>query len=223
MKLLCIDASTMAAGAAILDEDTVIAENYTHYKQKHSEKLLPMIDHLLIDAKLTRAHIDAIALGVGPGSFTGVRIACATAKGLAFALGLPIAPVCSPAAVIWQNRLFDGDVFCMFDAGSDEVYLCRGKCRGGDVLEMTQVKLAALEEAKALLLESTHALLAGDALYRHRDSFSFAHVQLAPEETRLPRAYSIGQLARRQNNFQPAADVFPHYIKQFQPGRPKHV
>lgn len=92
MKRLAIETSTDLASIALqVDEQVVVAEQNT--AQQHTKHLLPMIDRLLSEAGLKVCDLDGIAFGAGPGSFTGLRVACSLAKGLAYAHDLPIYPV----------------------------------------------------------------------------------------------------------------------------------
>ena len=86
MKILGLDSSGLVAGVAVLDDDELVAEYTTNYKKTHSQTLLPMLDELCRMIELDLQTIDAIAIACGPGSFTGLRIGSATAKGLGLAL-----------------------------------------------------------------------------------------------------------------------------------------
>ena len=90
MRVLAIDSSGLTATVAIVEDDQTIAEYTTNYKKTHSQTLLPMIDEMvrMVDADL--ADIDAIAVAGGPGSFTGVRVGLAAARGIGLALGIPM-------------------------------------------------------------------------------------------------------------------------------------
>lgn len=93
MKLLAIDSSGMVAGVAVAEDDRLLGEYTVNYKKTHSQTLLPMLDEVakMIDLDLT--SLDAIAVAAGPGSFTGLRIGSATAKGLGLALDKPLIAV----------------------------------------------------------------------------------------------------------------------------------
>ena len=90
MKILGIDASGMVASIAIVEDDIVVGEYSTNFKKTHSQTLLPMLEELKKMIALDLDTIDAIAVAAGPGSFTGLRIGSATAKGLGLALDKPI-------------------------------------------------------------------------------------------------------------------------------------
>ena len=86
MKILAIDSSGLVASAAIATEDSLLAEYTVNYKKTHSQTLLPMVDEIVSMLEFDLKEIDAIAITAGPGSFTGLRIGSATAKGLGLAL-----------------------------------------------------------------------------------------------------------------------------------------
>ena len=90
MKILGMDSSGLVASVAIVEDDALIAEYTTNYKKTHSQTLLPMLEELRDMVELDMDTIDAIAIASGPGSFTGLRIGSATAKGLGLALGKPL-------------------------------------------------------------------------------------------------------------------------------------
>lgn len=93
MKILALDSSGLVASAAVVEDDVLIAEYTTDYKKTHSQTLLPMLDEIRQMIDLDLHTIDAIAISAGPGSFTGLRIGAATAKGLGLALNLPLVEV----------------------------------------------------------------------------------------------------------------------------------
>ena len=99
MKVLGLDSSGLVAGVALIQDDVLIAEYTTNYKKTHSQTLLPMLDELRRMVDLDLKSIDLIAVAAGPGSFTGLRIGSATAKGLGLALDIPLAALITCTAV----------------------------------------------------------------------------------------------------------------------------
>jgi tRNA threonylcarbamoyladenosine biosynthesis protein TsaB len=119
LNILSLETSSeWCSVAAWLDGKTLVREELAG--QRHSELILPMIDALLHDAGVALAGFDAIAFGAGPGSFTGLRIACGVAQGLAFAAGIPVAGVSTLLAVA-QGTGADRVVVCL-DARMGEIY-----------------------------------------------------------------------------------------------------
>ena len=98
MKLLALDTATEACSAALLLGDTLLAR-YEESKRGHAELILPMVDALLTEAGLSLRELDCLAVGRGPGAFTGVRIAVSVAQGLAFGAQRPIVPISDLAAL----------------------------------------------------------------------------------------------------------------------------
>lgn len=122
MKILGIESSSLTASAAIWEDGILTAEYTVNFKKTHSQTLLPMIDEICRMTEQEPKTMDAIAVASGPGSFTGLRIGAATAKGLAFALSLPVVAVPTLDAMAYQ--CFDAvSVICpIMDARRGQVY-----------------------------------------------------------------------------------------------------
>ncbi len=122
MRILAIDTSTEACSAALLVGDTVLARA-EEPGRGHSDRILGMVAEVLAEAGLALAALDAIAAGVGPGAFTGVRISVAVAQGLAFGATLPVVPISSLEALAFERmqRGAAGVLACL-DARMAEVY-----------------------------------------------------------------------------------------------------
>lgn len=122
MRLLALDSSGLVASCAIVENDTTIAEYTVNYKKTHSQTLLPMLDEIKRMTELDLATIDAIAIAAGPGSFTGLRIGSATAKGLGLALSIPIIPVPTVDALAYNLYGSDKLICPIMDARRNQVY-----------------------------------------------------------------------------------------------------
>ena len=122
MKLLAIDTTGQTASVAVLEDDTLLAEYTINYHMTHSQTIMPMIEQICNMIKLNKNEIDYIACSCGPGSFTGLRIGAATAKGLA--LGLDISVVAVPTLDALAYNIFDTSaVICpIMDARRQQVY-----------------------------------------------------------------------------------------------------
>ncbi|MCE0724136.1 MULTISPECIES: tRNA (adenosine(37)-N6)-threonylcarbamoyltransferase complex dimerization subunit type 1 TsaB [Legionella] len=125
MKLLAIDTSTEIASLALLTGEELLCEEQSNQKT-HAQFILPMIDKLMVNAGLQMSQLDAIVFGRGPGSFTGLRIACSIAKGLAYANDLSLIPVSGLVAVAWsvrqQMQKNNLPVLAVLDARMHEMY-----------------------------------------------------------------------------------------------------
>ena len=122
MKILALDSSGLVASAAIVEDDVLIAEYTTDDKKTHSQTLLPMLDEIRQMIDLDLHTIDAIAISAGPGSFTGLRIGAATAKGLGLALNLPLVEVPTLEGLAFNLCGTDKLVCPIMDARRNQVY-----------------------------------------------------------------------------------------------------
>ena len=122
MKILVIDTSGPVCGTAVMDEERVYCEFTAQNRNTHSASLMPMVESALEAAGNSLAGLDAVAAVTGPGSFTGVRIGIATAKGLAHGSGLPCIPVDALEALNASAGSFDGVVCPIQDARAGQVY-----------------------------------------------------------------------------------------------------
>ena len=127
--ILAIETATDVCGAAVVHEGRVVAHRSISEKYIHSEKLLPMVNDVLLDASLLLKDDDAIAVSIGPGSFTGLRIGLSTAKGLAMARQKAIIAVPTLDALAYEyfrshSKNSAGIVCPLIDAKRDEVYCC---------------------------------------------------------------------------------------------------
>jgi tRNA threonylcarbamoyladenosine biosynthesis protein TsaB len=121
MNLLAFETATESCSVALLSGDALI-ERSELAPRRHAELALPMADALLAEAGLARAQLDGIAVGRGPGSFTGVRLAVSLAQGLAFALDRPVVTVSSLAALALEAPDDDAAILAVIDARMGELY-----------------------------------------------------------------------------------------------------
>ena len=130
MRILGIESSSLVASAAIVTDDILTAEYTVNFKKTHSQTLLPMIDEIVTMTETELGSIDAIAVSGGPGSFTGLRIGSATAKGLGLALKKPLIHVPTVDALAY-NLWGAKDLVCpIMDAKRNQVYTGIYRMRG---------------------------------------------------------------------------------------------
>jgi tRNA threonylcarbamoyladenosine biosynthesis protein TsaB len=146
MKLLVLDTSTEYCSAALWLEGRVLAFRVLA-EQRHSSLLLPMVDELLREAGLTLRQLDGIGYGAGPGSFTGLRIACAVTQGLAFGADLPVVGVSTLESIAQQTGA--GQVLTVLDARMAEVYWAAYR-RDGEGWQAVSEPQLALPESVAV-------------------------------------------------------------------------
>ena len=122
MKILGIDTSTPIGSIALIDGDNLVAEHTLNIVQAHSSRLMPAIDSVLKWGDITVDDLDGCAVGIGPGSFTGIRIGVATIKSLCYALDKPIVGVSTLEAIAYNLRWTDGVICPLLDARRSEIY-----------------------------------------------------------------------------------------------------
>lgn len=201
MKLLALESSGMTASAAILEDDTIIAEYTVNYKKTHSQTLLPMVDEITRMTETDPESLNAIAVTEGPGSFTGIRIGAATAKGLGFALGKTLVGVPTVDAI--ACNLFDtpGYVCPMMDARRSQVYT--GIYHFEDHLlktDMEQVPMAVTELAERLNAAGGPVTLLGDGVPVYLDRLKellTVPFAVAPPHMSRQRAGAVAVLAKQ--------------------------
>ena len=167
MKILVIDTSGPVCGTAVMDEQKVYSEFIAQNKNTHSTSLMPMIEAALNAAGTGITDLDAVAAVTGPGSFTGVRIGVATAKGLAHGSGLPCIAVDALEALAFSAGDFDGIVCPIQDARAGQVYgaaFRRGERLTGDAPMKLEEFLDTVES-----LGEKH-LFVGDGVPVHRET-----------------------------------------------------
>jgi len=162
MRLLALETATLAGGAALLEDGRLVGESRLNIALTHSERLLAVVDRLLQDCAWETESLGALAVSVGPGSFTGLRVGAATAKGLALALEVPVAPVPTLDALAATLPFVDAPVCPLLDARKGEVYCCLYRWRGS-AMERQWEYLALPPAAAAARLEAPVIVL-GDGV-----------------------------------------------------------
>ena len=193
--VLALDTSTPLGGAALGRDGELLGEVALGIRSRHSEALLPAIDFLLRSAGASADGLDAVVVGDGPGSFTGVRIAAATAKGLAHALGVPLLAFSSLAAAAASAAQIDRPVCALFDARRDEVYAACYRFPGlGRIETLLEPAPRALDAVLADTL-ALRPLFAGEGAVRHAGAIRAAGGDLSPPHLGAPRAAALLWLA----------------------------
>lgn len=158
MKILAIDSSAGPVSAAVIGDGVLMASAYGNTHLTHSQTLLPMVEDMLKNAALTLEDMEALAVSVGPGSFTGVRIGVAAVKGLAFSLNKPCAAVSTLEAMAYNfsGLPLDCTICAAMDARCAQVYAALFSCRAGEIARLTPDQALPIAEL-AGRLESVNA------------------------------------------------------------------
>ena len=223
--ILAIDSSTPVAGVALLDEEKLIREEFINYKKNHSETLMPMIDELLRGCDRSLADLTALAITIGPGSFTGLRIGLATIKGLSLAADLPVVGI-STLDVLAHNIVYSDTLVCpMLDARKQEIYTAFYDNHGLYPRKMSEEMACSPQEFvdKALLkaeeIGASRITLLGDGYYPYREMWSDClgdKLMLAPSHLMLVRSSALGSLAAARaarGDFDEVNCMRPRYVR----------
>ena len=191
MKILALETSAKAVSAAVSEDGKILCSGYQDTGLTHSRTLMPIVEHILKNTGLTVADMDAIAVAAGPGSFTGIRIGVAAAKGLAFAADKPAVGVSTLAAMARNVAFCDGLVVCAMDARRQQVYNALFQAKDGQLTRLTPDRAISLEELAAELANDLHPkTVVGDGA-----RLCFAHLTEAGISCRLAPAQLVMQNA----------------------------
>ncbi len=226
MKILAIDSSGLVASIAVVEDNQLIAEYTVNYKKTHSQTLLPMLNEIAKMIELDMNTIDAIAIAKGPGSFTGLRIGSATAKGLGLSLQKPLIAVPTVDALsynAWGSNLL---ICPIMDARRDQVYTGLYEfCQTEHHVIKEQCALAVDELCKCLNEINRTVLFIGDGISVYGEKLKEllkVPYEFAPAHMARQRAGAVGVLAEeyfKQGIFESAAEHKPDYLRLSQAER----
>ena len=197
MSILSIDTSSQVSSVSVLSAECVAAEISMQGALTHSETLMPHIETALAMARVKKDELDGIAVSIGPGSFTGLRIGLASAKMMAYALHIPLIAVPTLEALAHHCVCEGVRLVPVMDAQKGNVYAQEFTWRAdGDTLTLHEESFLAilpLTEVIARLSKTEQpVLLLGDAMQRKVDVELPVNVRLAPIHARMPRAACVG-------------------------------
>lgn len=226
MKILALDSSGLVASAAVVENDATIAEYTINHKKTHSQTLLPMLDEIKRMTELDLGTIDAIAVACGPGSFTGLRIGSATAKGLGLALNLPIIPVPTVDSLAY-NLYGSQKLICpLMDARRNQVYTGLYTFEEGELVTLAAQCAVDISEIMNQINETgREVIFLGDGVLAYKEKIEkLAQVKfyLAPACCNRQRAAcvaSLGEKLYRLGQVQSAAEHAPDYLRLSQAER----
>lgn len=219
MNVLAIETATALGGVAVVGPDGLMAERAAYVPGGHLEWLVPAIDAVLGDAGLRRDEVDALAVSIGPGGFSGLRIGVTTAASWAHARGLPLVAVAT-LDVLAAGLGARGLVLAAIDARRGEVAAALYSV-GDDLHRLTQDLLAAPDGLPRCLPDREQpVIIVGDALERHGPALLMAlapGASAAPRDRWWPRASVGGLMARArlaQGQHDDPVGLVPHYVQR---------
>ncbi|MCE5286442.1 MAG: tRNA (adenosine(37)-N6)-threonylcarbamoyltransferase complex dimerization subunit type 1 TsaB [Pelosinus sp.] len=198
MLILALDTATLVSSVALVEDNKLIAELTLQTKKNHSELLMPNIKELLSIAEKSRTDLTAIAVSIGPGSFTGLRIGLATAKALAYALSIPIIGIPTLTAQAFACPVPGAVYSPLLDAQKGNVYQALFVWQGGELIELepaTVVSFAAALDKLAKLNQPAVVLGEGAIIHAQEIINYGGNVFLAPPHVVIARAGCVGLCA----------------------------
>ena len=206
MNLLAIETSTECCSVALLHGGALI-ERSELAPRRHAELVLPMAESLLAEAGLKRAQLHGIAVGRGPGAFTGVRLAISVTQGLAFALNIPVVTISSLAALAMQAPQDAQATLAVMDARMGEVYACalRSDARG-HAQALDEERVASVEDLALPAAASWNVIGSGWDAYRDALRARLPGEPVWAKGDAFPQARDVARLALPQFE---AGDVLP--------------
>ena len=226
MKILGLDSSGIVASVAIVEDDVLIAEYTVNYKKTHSQTLLPMLDEIAKMTELDLNSIDAIAVAAGPGSFTGLRIGSATAKGLGLALKKPLIAIPTVEGLAYNLYDISGLICPIMDARRKQVYT--------GIYRFTDHQLKVVEDQMAVPMETVIEKLNqyGETVTFLGDGVPVFHELIAEKMTgpysfapahvnkqRAAAVATLGEIYYRQGKTETAMEHVPDYLRVSQAER----
>ncbi|MDY6269714.1 MAG: tRNA (adenosine(37)-N6)-threonylcarbamoyltransferase complex dimerization subunit type 1 TsaB [Selenomonadaceae bacterium] len=234
MPILSLDTSTQVSSVAVLKEGRLAAEITMQARLTHSETLLPHVAQALGMAGVKKEELTGIAVSIGPGSFTGLRIGLAAAKAMSYALQIPIVGVPSLEALALHYRMPGVAIYALTDAQKKDVYVERMTWQrtGGDLSLVVESPVSVqaltdvLEEARRLAADGRTVVLVGDIVQKKfagKDGRATGKmalpegVLLPPPELMLPRASHVAWLGAERlakGEADNVMDLEPIYIRK---------
>lgn len=232
MRILAMDSSGLVASVAVVEErvgeEATVAEYTVNYKKTHSQTLLPMLDEVARMTEMDLNTIDAIAVAAGPGSFTGLRIGSATAKGLGLALQKPLVHVPTLHGLAYNLCGTDKVVCPIMDARRGQVYTGIYKFEGNELIVLEDQMAVSIEElGRRLGRYDEEIVFLGDGVPVFRETLTECimagkRISFAPAHLNRQRAASVGALGIRYykaGRLESAAEHQPDYLRVSQAER----
>lgn len=229
MKILGIESASLVASAAIVADETLVAEYTVNFKKTHSQTLLPMIDEIVKMVDLDLQEIDGIAISGGPGSFTGLRIGGATAKGLGLALKKPLLHIPTLEALAFNLWGSDALICPMMDARRNQVYTGLYHMKRDPEIVMDQDACDIHDLIAKINAQGERVVFLGDGVPVYQkvlEAELTVPYAFAPAHMNAHRAASVAVLGKyylQQGKEMPAAEFEPDYLRKSQAEREREA
>ncbi|MGQ0431769.1 MAG: tRNA (adenosine(37)-N6)-threonylcarbamoyltransferase complex dimerization subunit type 1 TsaB [Microthrixaceae bacterium] len=219
MLILGITTSTAQVGCAIGGHEGILGAIHSSRGRRHAETLTPAVEFLCRQTRVQLSDIGAIAVDLGPGMFTGLRVGIAAGKALAHARRLPMIGVSSLDLLAFPLRHSNRRIVCAIDAGRGELFHASYRQSPGGVQRLTEPEVATPDDlASDLVATNEELLLVGDGALRYREVLDIVtRIELADPGMAYPQASSLVQLAHARalrEDFVSPAELTPLYLRR---------
>jgi len=199
VNILALESSATACSVALCRDGELVAQSFQNSGLTHSRTLLPMVDSMLANCGAVLEDVDVIAVAAGPGSFTGLRIGVATAKGLAWAGDKDCAPCSTLESMAWPLAHLEGSVIvCAMDARRKQVYNALFRGTGAGLERLTPDRAISLEElGEELKAVKERKIVVGDGAQLCYNTLQgrVPDLELAPRHLRMQSAWGVARAA----------------------------
>lgn len=222
MLILACDTSGSNCSVALLKDDTILAEYNMNFGKQHSALLMPMIQDIMAQTSTTTGDLTHLAVNLGPGSFTGLRIGLSVLQAMSYALSIPLYGYTSFQSSAESLATFPGVILILHDALKKTFYSAAYENTGNARKEILAPDVRSLPELQDVLPEGKALLIAGDGLVKYgqaiREAFPEAEIS---EDSAIQRASALARLARRDagQGVPPSAQLVPRYMRKPQAER----
>ena len=225
MKILALETSAKSVSSAVWEDGSLLAYAYQNVGLTHSRTLMPLVDAMLKNSELRLEQMELIAVAAGPGSFTGLRIGVAAAKGLAWAAELPCCAVSTLESMAQNVRHMDATVICAMDARRSQIYNAVFSACGGALSRLTADRAVGLAELAAELIhDEKEKIVVGDGAglcYTYLQEHGIP-CRLAPAQLVMQNAAGVARAAEemaRRGETVSARELAPNYLRLSQAER----
>ena len=225
MLILAFETSAKAGSVALMQDGKLLAESYQNTGLTHSQTLLSMAETMIKSCDLTPHEMQAVAVAAGPGSFTGVRIGVAAAKGFAWGLEIPCCGVSTLEAMAENLGIYEGTVVCVMDARRSQVYNALFQAEKGGLTRLTPdraISLAELEKELSQIPGPLYLVGDGSKLTYQALQETISNLILPPEHHLHQRAAGVAMAAEkmlRSGKICDAESLQPNYLRLSQAER----
>ena len=229
MKIIALESSAVTASVAVTEDERLLAQSFQNSGLTHSATLMPMVADLLKNTGLTLEEMDVVAVAAGPGSFTGVRIGVAAAKGLAWPGDKPCAPCSTLESMAWQCAHLNGEICAAMDARRSQVYCARFLAEHGELKRLTEDRAIGLDElTEEVRASGKTQILVGDGAYLVQNALEARGLPnlLMPPHLLYQTAWGVARAAlrlAREGRLVSAAAMAPSYHRLSQAEREREA